>query len=73
MADAAARNARLDALVAATQAWATAQTTTINNQVTVLQNILTGRTGSASLPQSAVDTTSSLVVSSISDFLTGGS
>jgi hypothetical protein len=73
MADAAARNARLDALVAATQAWATAQTTTINNQVTVLQNILTGRTGSASLPQSAVSTTSALVVNSISDFLTGGS
>lgn len=71
MADAAARNARLDALVAATQAWATAQTTTINGQVTVLQNILTGRTGSASLPQSAVDTTSALVVSSISQFLTG--
>jgi len=73
MADAAARNARLDALVAATQAWATAQTATINNQVTVLQNILTGRTGSASLPQSAVSTTSALVVNSISDFLTGGS
>jgi hypothetical protein len=73
MADAAARDARLDALVAATKAWATSQTTTINNQVTVLQNILTGRTGSASLPKSAVDTTSALVVSSISDFLTGGS
>ena len=71
MADAAARNARLDALVAATQAWATAQTTTINGQVTVLQSILTGRTGSASLPKSVVDTTSALVVTSISSFLTG--
>jgi hypothetical protein len=71
MADAAARNARLQVLVAATQAWATAQTAVINNQVTVLQNILTGRTGSASLPQSAVDTTSGLVTSSISQFLTG--
>lgn len=72
MADAAARDARLQALLSATQAWATSQTTVINGQVTVLQNILTGRTGSSSLPASAVDATSALVVSSISQFLTGG-
>lgn len=71
MATAAARDARLQALLSATQAWATAQTTTINNQVTVLQNILKGRTGSNALPTAAVDTTSALVVSSISQFLTG--
>ena len=70
MVDVAARNARLDALTAAVQAWATAQTTYLNNQVTVLQAILVGRTGSDSLPQTAVDATSSLVVSSINDFLT---
>ena len=71
MADQAARDARLDALVQATTAWATAQTAVINNQIKVLQNILTGRTGSSSLPQSTVNTTSSLVVTSISQFLTG--
>jgi hypothetical protein len=67
----AARNARLQLLLSATQAWATAQTAVINGQVTVLQNILTGRTGSASLPQAAVNATSTLTVSSISAFLTG--
>ena len=71
MATAAARDARLQALLSATKAWATAQTTTINNQVIVLQNIIKGRTGSNALPAAAVDTTSALVVDSISQFLTG--
>jgi hypothetical protein len=69
--DVAARNQRLDALQSAVQAWASAQTTYLNNQVTALQAILTGRTGSDSLPQTAVDATSALVVTSINDFLTG--
>jgi hypothetical protein len=69
--DVAARNQRLNALLSATQAWAKTQTTYLNNQVTVLQAILVGRTGSNSLPQTAVDATSALVVTSINDFLTG--
>lgn len=69
--DVAARNQRLNALLTAVQAWAAAQTTYLNNQVTTLQAILTGRTGSDSLPQTAVDQTSALVVSSINDFLGG--
>jgi hypothetical protein len=69
--DVAARNQRLQALQSAVQAWSSAQTTVLNNQVTALQAILTGRTGSDSLPQTAVDQTSALVVTSINDFLTG--
>jgi hypothetical protein len=68
--DVAARNQRLQALQSAVTAWASAQTTALNSQVTTLQAILTGRTGSDSLPQTAVDQTSALVVTSINDFLT---
>lgn len=64
------RNARLDALVSAAQAWGTSQTQALNSQVTLLQALLLGRTGANSLPQAASDATSALVVSSISDFLT---
>ena len=71
MADTAARNARLNALTAATKAWATARTATLNNQVVVLQAILQGRTGAQQLAQSGVDAVSNLVADSIDDFLTG--
>jgi hypothetical protein len=71
MVDVQARNQRLQALLSATQAWAKSSTAVLNNQVTTLQSILTGRTGSDSLPQTAVDATSSLVVTSINQFLTG--
>jgi hypothetical protein len=71
MADTTARNARLNALVAATKAWATSRTNTLNNQVATLQAILQGRSGSNRLAQTGVDAASDLVVSSINDFLTG--
>ncbi len=67
----AARNARLQKLLTATQAWATAQTAVLNNEVAVLQSILTGRNGAQSLAQAGVNAASDLVVSSISDFLVG--
>jgi hypothetical protein len=69
--DVTARNARLDALQAAATAWATSQTKQLNATVTTLQAILQGRTGANSLPATAVDQTSQLVVNSISDFLGG--
>ena len=69
--DVTARNARLDALVAATTAWATARTTELNNRVTSAKAILAGRTGAQSAAQASVTATSALVVNSIDDFLTG--
>ena len=71
MADTAARNARLQALQTAATQWATQQTQVLNNQVTTLQNILQGRTGSDSLANASVTATSAVVVDSIDDFLTG--
>jgi hypothetical protein len=71
MADTAARNQRLQQLVAATQAWATSRTTVLNNQATSAQAILNGRTGATQLAQAGVDAASMLVVSQIDDFLSG--
>lgn len=71
MADASARNARLQQLVSATQAWASSRTATLNNQTATLQAILQGRGGSNRLAQTGVDAASNLVASSIDDFLTG--
>jgi len=68
----AARNARLDALNSAVQAWGNSQTTALNNLVTSAETILKGRTGSERLAQATVDATSNLVVAQINDFLTGG-
>jgi hypothetical protein len=71
MADATARNARLQALVQATQTWGTKQTAVLQNQVTTLTNILQGRTGSASLANNSVAATTPIVIDSINSFLTG--
>jgi hypothetical protein len=65
------RNARLDALTAAATAWASSQTTQLQSQVTLLQAILLGRTGSNSLPAAAAAATGDLVISSINDFIQG--
>jgi hypothetical protein len=64
-----ARNARLDALSSAVQTWAQKQTDAINQRVASSKTILKGRTGSERLAQSSVQAASSLVVSSIQDFL----
>jgi hypothetical protein len=63
------RNARLDALVAATQAWADSRTQELNNRVRSAKKILQGRPGPERLAQAAVGAASSLVVSEIDDFL----
>lgn len=64
-----ARNARLDALSAAVTTWANTQTAAINQRVASSKAILRGRTGSERLAQSSVQAASTLVVSSIQDFL----
>jgi hypothetical protein len=65
------RNARLDALKAATGAWATQQKKRLNDQVALSKRILKGRTGSERLAQASVESVSSLTVDQINDFLTG--
>lgn len=71
MATAAQRNARLDALQQATVQYAAKQRKELNKRVDVCKKILKGRTGSERLAQAAVDQSSSLVVTTINDFLTG--
>lgn len=63
------RNARLDALVAATQSWAKSQRDALNHRVASSKAILQGRTGSERLAQASVQATSGLVVAAIDDFL----
>lgn len=65
------RNARLDALKAATQAWASAQRQRLKDQVALGKRILKGRTGSERLAQASVQSVSELTVTQINDFLTG--
>lgn len=65
----AARNARLDALVAATTAWADKQTKQLQDRVAISKRILKGRTGSERLAQASVQAASSLVVNEIDEFL----
>ncbi len=71
MATVAERNARLDALASATQAWADARTKELQNRVDTAKAILRGRTGSERLAQATVSAASDLVVTEIDDFLVG--
>ena len=63
------RNARLDALIAATNSWAEQAQANINQRVATCRLILQGRTGSDSLAQSAVSATTDVVVDEIDQFL----
>lgn len=65
------RNARLDALKAATVQYAAAQRKELKRRVAVCKAILRGRTGSDTLAQTSVQQSSLLVVDTINDFLTG--
>lgn len=65
------RNARLDALLEATEAWAARQTRNLNDQVTLSKRILKGRTGSERLAQASVQSVSNIAVDQINDFLSG--
>lgn len=69
MSSVADRNARLDALVKATTAWATQRQSDIDQRVATSKKILQGRTGSERLAQASVSAASDLVVTSIDDFL----
>lgn len=64
-----ARNARLDALTAAVNTWATQRTAQLQAVVAQNKQILQGRTGSERLAQSSVDAASALVVNQINNFL----
>ena len=64
------RNARLDALLEATEDWAARQTQALNDQVSLSKRILQGRTGSERLAQASVQSVSKLAVDQINDFLT---
>jgi hypothetical protein len=65
------RNARLDALGTAIQAWAKKRREVLNNQVAFSKRILKGRTGSERLNNAMVETANDLVVDQINQFLTG--
>lgn len=63
------RNKRLDALEAATKAWAEVRRGQLKNQVASNKRILQGRTGSERLARASVQAASDLVVAEIDDFL----
>lgn len=65
------RNARLDQLSTAIQAWATARRNYLNKQVDFSKKLLKGRTGSERLNQASVESATTLVVDQINSFLTG--
>jgi len=69
MADTAARDARLDALVEATKFWADKQTKALQERAASSKKILKGRTGAERLAQASVQAASALVVSEIDEFL----
>lgn len=66
----AARDARLAALLTATNQWADRRTKELKNRVAVVKKILKGRTGSERLATSTSSAASDLVVRQIDDFLT---
>ena len=69
MADATARNARLDALVEATTKWADRRTKEYQDRLVSAKKILKGRTGSERLASATASAASDLVVQAIDDFL----
>lgn len=69
MSDATDRNARLDALAAATNAWADKRTKEYTDKVATMKTILKGRTGSERLANATSLAASGLVVDEINAFL----
>lgn len=65
------RDARLDALKAATDEWADKETARLTDEATFLKSILKGRTGAGRLANQNVADSSKLLVSEISQFLEG--
>ncbi len=63
------RNARLDAVVHATEAWADRRTREFEDRVASAKKILKGRTGSERLAAASSQAAAELVVNEIDDFL----
>ena len=63
------RNERLDALQQAVEEWADRMEERYNNQLTFLRSVLNGRTHSTSVQRQSEEQTSSLLETSISEFL----
>lgn len=64
------RNARLDELQSAVEAWAKAETKRLTDQVTLSKRMLKGR-GAERLAAASVQAVSDLTVDEINSFLTG--
>lgn len=65
------RNARLDALGSAIQAWAKTRREYLEKQVSFSKRLLKGRTGSERLNQATIESATALAVDTINDYLTG--
>jgi len=70
-ADKKARDARLDELKLAAQAWAKSETQRLKKQVALSKRMLKGRTGSERLAQATTKAVSSLAADEINTFLAG--
>lgn len=68
---AADRDARLDQLSTAVDAWATRQLKYLNDEVAFAKRVLRGRTGAERLNGSTSDEAQRLVVEELDQFLTG--
>lgn len=66
-----ARNARLDALLKASNEWETRSIKRIDDEVTQLKAILHGRTGADRLARKASEAAQELVVAEMKAFLVG--
>ena len=65
------RNARLEVLKVATEAWASKKKKHLEDQVTFSKKVLRGRTGAERLASAPVSIAKELVQDSINVFLTG--
>ena len=65
------RNARLDKLKTAVNAWADKEEERLNAEAALLKKILKGRTGSERLNNTSVESASDLLVDELDQFLTG--
>jgi hypothetical protein len=66
------RDARIDALVEATNAWADKRKGELEKEATLLKRIQRGRSGSSRLSSKMTTTAAAQMIDEIDDFLTGG-
>ena len=71
MASTAERNARLDKLESAVDAWADKKKKRLTAESTLLKKVLKGRTGAERLNDASTEAASGLLVDELSQFLTG--